>query len=747
MKPGNFKFGDDAKTRVASSSDAFGVWDDSSWDPHFTPKYSEYCTEHDNASMSTGSTTDEGLRFKPLPPTKKQRLFPTGRRSVKPPSSIPEMNKRQSSLTQMEWSTTPRHNYDISSGDDEDEEYQPPAKRQKQSSSSSAKKRKKKLEEREKGQDTYTQFMRRPKTPGAWRLDDEGFQVWQDADEDMATGDREGIGLAADFPTPNGPREIDESENREPEIAESSQNVFSDHLDEVRRPTPRKSVTIQRTPQKVRCLEVPSSQTPPSTKRSTQRRVRAISRSPLKERSANSSSPVKKMPSPESQMSMKMLERTRLADRQAQRSKRTTAPVGIQLDEDLEQCVAEAADEFSLRTYQMPPPPKTLQRSTTIQDSQAEDLDTLNEKVASAASPERPAYSTVPDSQRNSSNESLLEDSRLLPAPRRLRRVATVQDSQLEDDDFDFEEGAMSAENRSGRITTYDDNHEGNEHCPEGTFDPAFSALDRDAGRFTWTQTQRQMPEIVENSETEDEDLNVGSPANTRRDAAVVSDRTSQELGDPLPPAGASSNEHVTVEGRDLGRVKKVNLEQMPHHDDSAYESGDQVAAAQGVEVPSSPPALPSSHLRTEATAEEPEHEGVPSSPPPLRVSQVSTVVPTQCSIPAAPASPEKRIKAEPLSIQQSPHAHEQGTQTFSLVSSPQRPRSHWQPESWDSSPLPLPPWSSPKGPGVDRRKDDSNQNSGLGSEPQMDSLADFSLPPPPPLSSSRRQTPSSSSL
>lgn len=701
--------------------------------------------------MSTELPTDEGLRFKPLPSTKKQRLFPTGRRFIKPPSSIPELNKKQSSLTQMEWSTTPRHTYDISSGDDKEEDYQPPAKRQKQNSSSSGKKRKKpKLEEREKGQDTYTQFTRRPRVSRPWRLDNDGFQVWQDVDEDVAVEDGKCIGLAAEFPASRALREINDPENRELEIVESSQVFFSDHMDETFRRSPRKSVAIQRTPQKVRFLEVPSSQTPRSTKRPTQRRVRTTSRSPLKEKSANSPSPMKKMPSPESQMSMKMLERTRLADRQAQRPEQTVTPVGIYGDEDLEQCAAEAADEFSLMTYQMPPPPRRdLQRSTTIQDSQADELDPMNENAASVVSPWRPRSGAIADSQRNSSNETLFEDSQLLPAPQRLRRAATVQDSQLEDDDFDFDEGAMSLENHSARITTDDDDHEHNETLPEGTFDPAFSALDRDAGRFTWTQTQRQMPEIVKDSETEDEDLDGDSTTSTRRDAGLVSDRTSQELGDPVPPASVSSNEYAKAEGLELVGAKRVDSEQVRQHDDSAYEFGDQAAAAQGVEMSSSPPALPPSQLRTKANPGEPEHEheGVPSSPPPLRVSQVSTVVPTQCSIPTTPASPRKCIKAEPLSLQQSPHLHEQKTQTVSLLSSPQRPRSLWQPESWDSSPLPLPPWSSPKGPGADGRKDQLNRNTGLGSDPHMDSLADFSLPPPPPLSSSRRQTPSSSSL
>jgi hypothetical protein len=179
-------------------------------------------------------------------------------------------------------------------------------------------------------------------------------------------------------------------------------------------------------------------------------------------------------------------------------------------------------------------------------------------------------------------------------------------------------------------------------------------------------------------------------------------------------------------------------------YDDSAYQSGDLARITTVAEVPSSPPL----RLHQETLAEDTSAANtlVPSSPPPVRISQVSTVVPTQPSMALAPSSPQRKTKAEPFSIPPSPRRRSAGT-GLSFLTSPQKTNSLWQPESLSSSPLPLPPWTSPH----KRDNGDGDQwqriIEDIGSYPRMDSLADFSLPPPPPLSSSRRQTPASSSL
>lgn len=756
---------DDAKPRVASSSNAcltlgfpWGSLGFSLGLPNPNPKPQTPNLRYRHAGMSSGPTSDGGRKYKPLAPPKRQITFTSTRRTAKPASLVPALNRKQSSLTQMQWVGTPRQVIDISSGEDDDGNYkEPPAKRRKSSATPSAKKgRKTKFEERENGQSSFTQvdYLANMRRKGRRGLNEHGFQVWQNSD----TEDEIGNNGELDFPYPGqgaGLRE-DEQENEVPEIAESSQNDSNGtQQQEPLEPTlPEKAAAKLRTPQKVRFAEVPSSQTPPSTGKSTKRRFhRNLSRSPFKERSANARSPTKKPPSPESQdISMRMLERARFANRQARRK---TAIPQNQLDEDLIQCAAEATDEFSLRTCPMPPPPpRPLQRTTTVQDSQADDLDTLTGEAYSNPDAKLERVGTIPDSQRQSSNETIVEDSQFRQPVRKLKRVATVQDSQADDADIEFDGDDLAPKETidfDDVTNSYDNNYLRNEQYPEGTYDPAFSALDRDATRFNWTQSQHRDPRVGEDSETEDEDLDRACADNGWQQIKASSESASQEINGSLPPVvrQPASRREIPRAGNAKEGAANAQLDEGVQRDDSAYESGDLVLTVHEHAVPSSPspPSLPEQpESRTASRSDNADAASVPSSPPPLRASQVSTVVPTQASIAPRNPSPRKTIKTEPLSLPPTPRNADK-SQAFSLLSSPCKASSQWQPETLSSSPLPLPPWSSPeKHRGFDLHPR-MECSIGLGSEPQLDSLADFSLPPPPPLSSSRRQTPASSSL
>lgn len=235
----------------------------------------------------------------------------------------------------------------------------------------------------------------------------------------------------------------------------------------------------------------------------------------------------------------------------------------------------------------MPPPPtRRLRRTNTVQDSQAEDVDALTEPTASDRLPRLVRTGTIADSQRNSSNETLVEDSQSQRPARRLRQVATVEDSQFDDLDTEFDDHTVLQEHHDPHDTMNDEEEDyaQHDHYPEGTYDPAFSALDRDAGRFNWTQTQQRLPMVAEDSETEDEDIDRGFVTNAALETSLASDSAPQELGAPLASLSRPtlhnddtprSNPHKEA-AQDAGAVEAAQ------RDDSAYESGDQVSTTQG---------------------------------------------------------------------------------------------------------------------------------------------------------------------
>ncbi|KAK5707418.1 hypothetical protein LTR17_020711 [Elasticomyces elasticus] len=284
----------------------------------------------------------------------------------------------------------------------------------------------------------------------------------------------------------------------------------------------------------------------------------------------------------------------------------------------------------------------------------------------------------------------------------------------------------------------------------EGTYDPASAALDRDAARFAqrtqtqgWKQTQvsvyshdldepapvvkyrpfmtpgkiykKTFDEPVEQKEEEWEDDEAGM-------------QLEAELGEAAGGVVVSSQAAERVKGGGI----VVRDSQKAEVDVSCTGGAARDVLADEERVPSSPPALTFTkpalpELQPVLPAGD---ERVPSSPPPIRPSQVSTVGPTQLS------SIRPRSRNGPSTeTQWSLHSPHKFTQ----------PRWQHQEETLSSSPLAIPPWSSPER----RRFVDMGMGKSKGKQAAMGSmggyslgeLEDFSLPPPPPISSSRAGT------
>lgn len=635
------------------------------------------------SQMPSSSASDGIKTYEALSPPKRQKKLTHKRRSVKPrKASLPKLTKSQSTLTQLlssERSGFSRDAISISSGEEREE---PPRKKKRR-------KTKPKFDEREQDQSSMTQFHRGEWSSSTKRkrqpdLDDDGFQIWADYDPDVWT---EGVkerqqGRKRQLPWLQNQDEDTDDEPTLPEIPETSQ---ADHAAPLKHDitaaedVETKSSELE-TPRAAHLAEIPSSQTPPSTRRSNRSGVQqlAIQRSPLKERSTNIQVAVLARQSSQSQnISMKMLEKIRFATRQV--------PLNDTRPHRTEMYLA-SPDREPVEAARFSPakPAPTLQRITTIEDSQAE----------------------VESDPSDSLAQSPVEDH--VKPKRSLKRVSTVQDSQYEELDLDHDDEAKRG--MGDTLEEYDDcQSRDDENDFQATFDPVNSALDRDAARFGWTQTQKVLPDVhrdTEEHEADDDDFDHRCAVATTNHAAPETEELFEQSDQLLMPPPQTEfkqlHEHF---------VKPACTAELARHllqDDSAYESSDPI------------------HLgKTDA----------PSSPPALRPSQISTVVPTQMSQrrplsresdSLSSSSPPKAYDREPLTLPSSPH------------------QSTWL-GTFSSSPLPLPPWSSPE-TGRFINADMSNEILPLGSDVQLESLVDFSLPPPPPLSSSSRQTPASSS-
>lgn len=543
-------------------------------------------------------------------PPLRQRKFPGRRKIVKPRSNpkLPDLTESQNTLTQMPSfistsSSSGRLSTMLDEIDESDfEDVQP------------KKKRRKATEEREPGQTTYTQFdrVRAGQIAKNRDVDSQGWQVWADAAArpSMPTLKEEMLQRAIQ---PVECTDWMDDENDEPVKVDSACEISSrPSTGTIKAPmlgSPGQ-MNVLCTPRKPRIIEVPSSQSPASVILSTKGSIHSVrfrdaARYPLTSKDGNARlpSPTKRLSPASHNISMKMLQNSRMARLEKRKSDISEA---LNVEEPKE---APLENEHSST--------RTLKRVTTVQDSQLEDLEL--------------------------------------------------------DDLHDNEDYLRADDNDADQYTaTWD--------LEQATCDPAYSALDRDAARFGWTQTQRVPPTRDVVPDSEDAENRDDGPEGTlsapqslgRGDDQDVEIQLLRELGEEVNEASHGSQP-----------MPKINS--------------------------TSPPA---DSLLQHSTSD----IQIPSSPPPLRPSQISTVVPSQPS-PKQPSSP---ITSPPKSLQSFP-------------------------QMLSSSPLPRLPWSSPEivqtSPRANKTKGrDRTQISSLPS------LPDFSLPPPPPISSLRSMGGGSSS-
>ncbi|KAK5133843.1 hypothetical protein LTR08_007174 [Meristemomyces frigidus] len=355
---------------------------------------------------ATAPTTYAPLSPSPPP---QQKRFPHRRTATKPKAAakLPPKTHKQQSFTQdySEWlglAAEPSGDARVANSSGEEDEVEiieaRPAKRRRRTTSGRV------GGQREMAQPTYTQAVRTASTRKAKRvrLDDDGFQMLPDG---LMGGDggttplehvrkrmqeRRVAGLQCTDWTDagdegmSGPQVANSSSQLGAEVADTSSQVddADDHA-----ATPR---ALPRTPGRLRFTgTIPSSQSPASVSMSTQRslRFRDVGRSPLKEKSSNMRSPTKP-PNPASSQKPK----SQRAQWSPYRSPLT-------------------------RSRDAHNPPSTLKRKLTVQDSQQYDAFPL------LSSPHVP----IPPPTR-------AELDLTLPAnpKRKLRRVATVQDSQYD---------------------------------------------------------------------------------------------------------------------------------------------------------------------------------------------------------------------------------------------------------------------------------------------------------------------------
>ena len=206
---------------------------------------------------------------------------------MKAKAAMPRLRNDQSTLTQLDFfpSSSSRSDLiDMSS----DEDFEDPRPKKKQ--------RKSKLNGKEAGQSTLTQFDRTfsaRKAQPEFEVDGDGFRIWEDSDVETTVGRLAQSLKGAKQTSAFLHDPIEEVQNAEPEIPETSQSdMQSSSKDNANTTNATAGIrTKLHTPNKVKVVEVPSSQTPPSTVASIQsvKQARNVERSPLKEKSAKKS--------------------------------------------------------------------------------------------------------------------------------------------------------------------------------------------------------------------------------------------------------------------------------------------------------------------------------------------------------------------------------------------------------------------------------------------------------------------------
>ncbi|KAI7338704.1 hypothetical protein KC315_g1636 [Hortaea werneckii] len=735
-------------------------------------------------------TSSESPKYKAFAAAPRQKKFPINRRATvrRTTPALPPKTESQASFTQQypHWLTPIGHHPGrLQEAETDDDEYEDPR----------PKKRRRKSE-RERGQATYTQMTKAilgrepiPKVAvgsDGWQVPDSSI-IRSDGSGHEDVGRMEAIkqrqrarnagGIQCTDWTPQN--EDSGYETRVDGTGEIHQHMSTSPSQPFAQTTPPTAIKLQ-TPRRQRFskdAEIPSSQSPVSGKLlSTQKsqRFRNFGRSPLKERSVNVPSPTKNTRG--SQKRKPQGSPPKVTNAEIKQESQRISPVKFKLAPRLLANVGEAetrksavalgrgddggqkAQEEKRLADQDDPlsarPSRELKRTKTVQDSQYEDLD-----LSDAES----------DFHGDYGGEGLDDTYQ-----------ETCRDDEFNDQDFGEE----------AQFSDRDD--------IQLTYDPAWSALDRDAARFcqppTQLQTQIKLEPHVSNSTTTIEDLEQESLGAGTSDEAER--KPSQELGsDDLQgiqnevqqkDRDLEANEQSRVDAvppRSQNRVLRKYVSNSTCADDdededleedldgfpdrsqelgsSDLEDGMRVLSSQQAEkrgLPEPPafaaqskPQTPSGELAAPTKQQRPQipneddESRIPSSPPPLRPSQVSTVAGTQLSPPRLKdtqrpphltlASP--RIRPQPDLIPSSPKP---SSPTASASPNSKQPFSQW-PETFPSSPLPLPPWSSPPRPHETQASKARSQTQMRGGRSSigLGSLADFSLPPPPPMSSSSR--------
>ncbi len=752
------------------------------------------------------------VTYGPLDPAPEQTRFSHRRKTVRQPAVPPPLPRHQSTLTQVGWIDTPASNGSRvkmgktdSFSDAEDDEYYIPEPRSKAKSKTKTGSSKKKLLEKTESQPSFTQAIRSAPARMAKRaleVDDQGFQIWHDPDDPVDTPvervvkrrkrrgelgvlSKDVVGMHdSGYGVRRGTR------SRSPEIAESSQLPVN-HDDGDVRGVVGEDVKLGvrvNTPRNSRFKEIPSSQSPASVQLSTQRSQRFMDagKTPLKARDGNSRSPIKQSQSQKLQAGdeSQMFARKMLMSMETQPQERSS----VRFEEE----EADSAKNEATPKPQLKNTPK-LVRMTTVPDS----TDTENDDEVVKQATERPQRTlkrvgTVQESQSElgrdqdeNGGEEASEISIVAEADQRavMDQVPPMPPSQCDDMDLELGDGSTqegygiaemehlgiahdvpiernvepaarveeqnhAAEHEAAELSEAEEEAGEHNFYEEATYDPAYSALDRDAARFALiTQTQGLRPYLHGNNDRYLDDESLQAIAEEPLEdhsldeeeytaAHQLSHELSAAANAVVPssqPGEQTRNASTRIKDSQpsaAGQVTSSELVPIAH----VSTSHPQDAAGEDEErIPSSPPPAPlAKPSLTVAKEAEPalqpdspgvlqqEEERVPSSPPPLRASQVSTVVPTQYSL-TRPAS--RRAGA---------------TQTqWSFRSPLKTTRSRSQEEMMmmgSSSPVQLPPWSSPE-----RARYTARMEAGGGTgELVMGSMMDFSLPPPPPISSSR---------
>lgn len=623
--------------------------------------------------MPSRHSTGRLSTYEALPAPTVQKTFPNRRRSVKQRLSLPKLPKKQSTLTQLEFACKREDIIEAKpfSSQEEDEEVRPKKRR-----------RTTNFGKREADQSTMTQFQRGDlpslgRSSTSFKSHGAGFQIWQDSDTESLANVvwQPWSQEKQEMPWPRGNGNRTESSVSAPEIPETSQpaTVSSPRADSGVDLTACRSASKVRTPCKP-CVkvEIPSSVTP-STAKSSIRKPKYqgdVQRSPLAERSRN----VRALGPPPMTWTFS-----------TESEKVTPATCEVISNDAANPCLPSALPRDALNPPQKHTRstsvagPRELTRTSTIQDSEGE--------YTSITSPRQSRLLarniTISDSVEGDAEDIIAIAEDKAKQTRKLQRTATVRDSQHEGFTLDSEDSAYA-------LNLERDTH-------PAAFDPANSALDRDASRYMWTQTQALQTGVGEPIQEDDSD----------------DDDEEDDLD-----RGCASRPNAKDTARFYGPSQVPEDAARQHSSPATLPVIHMAANPRGIDAASAN--LPhESGLNSHQSAHQ--QISLPSSPPAPCPSQVSTIVPTQSS-PPRPKSRDTTNPTSPLPFS-------------TLVSTPAKSYSVWL---GSSSPIPLPPWSSPFGSerqamemlGGDGKKRNSDRDR---------ALVDFSLPPPPPLWSSSR--------